>query len=188
MRHNAESADTGPIAGSTTRDGCCHASPVIEPEPTAEAMLLLELEPTETPASLRPSYDQGTGLGVPPRPARPSAIPSGRTRSAASTGTAPGVALDHLRAVMLTGADQRRYVEDLPARTGKGTFVKLPIHLQDVLREYCNRYKGAPQQDLIAAILDAYFRDLGALPPLGTGHRPVDEFFDDLRDKQRGDY
>ncbi|WP_156698049.1 hypothetical protein [Nocardioides sp. Leaf285] len=39
--------------------------------------------------------------------------------------------------------------------------------------------------DFITAVLDAYFRDLGALPPLGEGNRPVEEFFDRLRKQQQ---
>lgn len=92
--------------------------------------------------------------------------------------------LKHLKAIVASGRDQRRYVENLPRRSEKGTYVRLPVHLQDVLAEYCDRNE-APMGDLVAAILDSYFRDIGALPPLGEGHRPIERFFAKIRRETR---
>lgn len=92
--------------------------------------------------------------------------------------------LSHLRLIIDTGRDQRRYVEDLPPRTARSTHIRLPAHLQDLLAEYCDRNK-APMADLITAIVDAFFRDVGALPRLGEGHQPNEEFLAKARREAR---
>lgn len=97
------------------------------------------------------------------------------------------LATAHLRQIMTTGADQRRYVADLPRRNDRGTYLRLPVHLQDVLSEYCDR-KTSPMNDFVAAVLDSYFRDIGALPPAGEGNRPVAEFFERQRSQERERY
>lgn len=95
--------------------------------------------------------------------------------------------LTHLRRVMENGPYQSRYVEDLPPRSGKGTYVRLPMHLQDALAGYCDR-NTAPMGDFVAAVLDSFFRDIGLLPPLGEGHRPNEEMLDRLRREARRSY
>jgi hypothetical protein len=90
----------------------------------------------------------------------------------------------HLRRLIESGRDQRRYVEDLPRISDKGTYLRLPIHLKDVLGEYCDR-NVAPMADFIAALLDSYFRDIGILPPLGEGHRPNEKALDKIRKESR---
>lgn len=105
-------------------------------------------------------------------------------------GTQPDYDIDlvHIRTAMARGRDQSDYFAKLPKPTGRGTNVRLPPHLQDILKHFCDPI-DAPIQELVAVVLDAFFRDLGALPPLGEGHRPKREFFDALRqDEFASDY
>ena len=103
----------------------------------------------------------------------------------ASTASPAALGLHNLAATMERGRNQRRWVEDnLPHRSERGTFMRLPVHLLDVLDEYCDR-RDLPQQDFVAAVLDSYFRDLGALPPLEAGHHPDERFFTEMRRQQR---
>lgn len=163
--------------------------PVVEPvvEPGVEPSLDPEPIPTPDPPT-EPGTEPGTAADPPLQTARVLATgmrksPGPRTPPAPKP-TKAGPTLDHLRLVMAGGRDQRRYVADLPRRSDKGTYLRLPVHLQDVLAEYCDR-NDAPMADFIAAVLDGYFRDLGALPPLGEGNRPDEEFFENLRKQAR---
>lgn len=140
-------------------------SPIVEPEPEREAI-----------------PDAAEPLREPEPIVRQAArVLAGRTES---TDLGQPDDLIHLRRIIETGRDQRRYVEDLPRRSEKGTYMRLPVHLQDVLAEYCDR-NTAPMADFIAALLDSYFRDIGVLPPLGKGHRPNEKVLDKIRKETR---
>lgn len=125
-----------------------------------------------------------------PAPRRRKASTTSTSAQTGDTTAAPpplpaGPALHNLAATMERGRNQRRWVEDnLPHRSERGTFMRLPVHLLDVLDEYCDR-RDLPQQDFVAAVLDSYFRDLGALPPLEAGHHPDERFFTEMRRQQR---
>lgn len=180
----AAPVDQAPEAPENTPD----AAPV---EPMASTPTL---DPDQVEPEVVPSADPGP-IETPevepatqpqPRSVAPAAgEPLQKAQVLAGTGQIDlGPELKHLRAVVETGRDQRRYVENLPRRSEKGTYLRLPVHLQDVLAEYCDR-NTAPMGDLVAAVMDSYFRDIGALPPLGEGNRPVEKFFDKMRKQQQ---
>lgn len=150
------------------------AAPARDDEPDADPAPDTEPEPVAEKAAPRRRKAAAS---------TPSTTDAGATTPAEPLATTLG--LHHLAATMERGRNQRRWVEDnLPHRSERGTFMRLPVHLLDVLDEYCDR-KDLPQQDFVAAVLDSYFRDLGALPPLGAGHHPDDRFFTELRRQQR---
>jgi hypothetical protein len=137
-------------------------------------------EPEEGPEPVEP---EPVAEKPAPRRRKTSATTTSGTSSTEATPSTLG--LHNLAATMERGRNQRRWVEDnLPHRSERGTFMRLPVHLLDVLDEYCDR-RDLPQQDFVAAVLDSYFRDLGALPPLGAGHHPDEQFFAEMRRQQR---
>lgn len=161
-------------------DGAAGPVSADEPEDEPEAVTTREPDPVVAPAP-EPKATTPRKKATTPAAAAP-------VQTAQVLAGVPQVSIEqdltHLRSLIATGRDQRRYVEDLPQRTGKGTYLRLPVHIQDVLGEYCDR-NTAPMADLIAALLDSYFRDIGALPPLGEGNRPVEKFFDKMRKETR---
>lgn len=173
-------------------------TPAVAPEPEPEVIPPAASTPTIEPDHVEPEVIPPADP-VPAEVPEPAPVPEPKPQAAAVRPDKPlqnakvlagvgsvdlGPELKHLRAVVETGRDQRRYVENLPRRSEKGTYLRLPVHLQDVLAEYCDR-NTAPMGDLVAAVMDSYFRDIGALPPLGEGNRPVEKFFEKMRKQQR---
>lgn len=169
---------------STTLTLAPDPAPEDESAPEAPATAAADQEPA-TASDPEPDQDEQTPAPGEPDEQATTAVAAQRAQVLAGTGQISlGSDLAHLHKVMANGRDQRRYVEDLPRRSDKGTYLRLPIHLQDTLAEYCDR-NVAPMADFIAAVLDAYFRDIEILPPLGEGHRPNEKMLDKIRKQSR---
>lgn len=100
--------------------------------------------------------------------------------AAAREGATEVVRHVHIQQVMDGGRDARPYLQGLTDK-GDATTFRLPKHVKAALVAYCDK-RDAPMDALVGAVLDAYFRDLGLLPPKGEGNRPNTEFLSKMWD------
>lgn len=110
---------------------------------------------------------QGIEPEEPNPPAAKAAKPAAKARAPRKVAAKPvpkaeaGVAaVPHLSHIVAAGKDLRAYLAAMPQEHLQPTNVRLPLSLTDDLYAYCDR-RTLPIQTLVAALLDAYFRDAG---------------------------